>query len=100
MSQISDVLKAALEKAKGIQVKRVWYEPLHGPCMEMQGYAGGWMYETTDGREFTIGGFTAVEAIEAIMVTASLRAYSEYDAAHRRAAKNSPRRSSPPTSKP
>jgi len=22
----------------------VWYEPINGPCMEMQGYAGGWYY--------------------------------------------------------
>lgn len=27
---------------------RCWYEPLTGPPIEMQGYAGGWFYEEID----------------------------------------------------
>lgn len=27
---------------------KVWYEPIHGPCFEMMGYAGGWYMEGED----------------------------------------------------
>lgn len=71
------ILKIALEKAIGRPVRRVWYVPIHGPCMEMQGYAGGWMYEEEDGFQDCIGGYSAEEAIEAIVVKAQLITQSE-----------------------
>lgn len=77
MSQIANILKAALEQATGEEVHKVWYEPIKGPCMEMQGYAGGWMYEGLDGMEDVIGGYTAEDAIRAIVVKGQLVAMSE-----------------------
>lgn len=82
MSQIANILKRAMEKATGRKILRVWYEPINGPCMEMQGYAGGWMYQDETG-ENTLGGYSAEEAVESIIVTARLRAQDEYSQAAR-----------------
>lgn len=83
MSQIADILKAAIEKALGEPVKRVWFEPL-GMAMEMCGPSGGWMYERPDGSEDTLGGYNAVQAIEFIILVAKENARTEYEEAVQR----------------
>lgn len=50
---------------------RCWYEPINGPCMEMQGYAGGWYYQELDdeGSPFSTGepiGYSFDDAITMI----------------------------------
>ena len=73
----AEILKNALEKALERPIRRVWYVPIHRPCMEMQGYAGGWMYKDDEGHEDCIGGYSFMEAIEAIIVTAHLTAQTQ-----------------------
>lgn len=64
----------------GIASPRVWYEPINGPCMEMQGYAGGWYYRDADDEEDELDdfgeplGYTVEQALEMIDITARLRA--------------------------
>ncbi len=41
-------LTAAISERLGHTRFRVWYEPVRGPCFEMQGYAGGWFVEGDD----------------------------------------------------
>lgn len=67
-------IKAALQEMLGEEetVTRVWYEPINGPCMEMQGYAGGWYYETAEGRQDVLG-YNIAEAMEMIRMMGESR---------------------------
>lgn len=71
MSQIAELLKAALVKA-GRKVTRVWWVPLSRGC-EMQGPAGGWMYEDEHGEDCL--GCDAVMAIEHIVTDIQIAAF-------------------------
>lgn len=63
MSRKTDKLRKAIEQQIGHTNFRVWYEPVHGPCFEMQGYAGGWYVEGED-VPFTPLGYSIAEAVE------------------------------------
>ena len=54
------------------KVKDVWYEPIHGPCIEMSGYAGGWYYILENGREDCLG-YNFEDAVEMINLQAKLQ---------------------------
>jgi hypothetical protein len=41
MSRNERLLRVALER-RGYTARDVHYEPIHGPCFEMAGCAGGW----------------------------------------------------------
>lgn len=68
----AEKIKKAIEEKLGETNVKVWYVPIHGPCIEMQGYAGGWFWSSDEyggdvlGRNFTI-------AMEMIDLKAHLR---------------------------
>ena len=74
----SKIIAKALREKLGLQNVDVWYEPINGPCMEMQGYDGGWYYSDLDepGHEDVLG-YTVDEALKMIDLNAKLRAQSE-----------------------
>lgn len=65
-------LKKLLETELGEKVVDVWYEPINGPCFEMQGYMGGWYYITEDGGEDCLG-YNFDSAVEMIRLLAKNR---------------------------
>lgn len=73
------LIEAAVREKLGVQNPRVWYEPINGPCMEMQGYAGGWYYLDADDIEDVADdfgeplGYTVDQALEMIEITARMR---------------------------
>jgi len=72
-SKQARILKKAIGMALERPILRVWYEPLHEPCIEMQGQAGGWMYEEENGHRDCLG-ISFDEAIEFIILEARLHA--------------------------
>jgi hypothetical protein len=71
MSRKSDKIKNAIESLGETNV-RVWYEPLHGPDMEMCGYAGGWFWENDDHTRDSLG-YNLSEALKMVELESELR---------------------------
>lgn len=68
-------IQKALKEKLGITAE-VWYEPINGPCIEMQGYCGGWYYNGVDqqGDHYEdVLGYNVQEAMTMIQLTADLR---------------------------
>lgn len=73
------LIQQALREKLGITAD-VWYEPINGPCIEMQGYAGGWYYSGVDeaGDHYEdVLGYNVAEALTMIQLTADLRKHDD-----------------------
>ena len=77
MGRKADIIRKAIEEKLHEENVRVWYEPIHGPCMEMAGYAGGWYWSNEDESAFGEPlGYNLAEALAMVELTASLRKQS------------------------
>lgn len=65
MGRKADLIRREIEKRLGETDVDVWYEPIHGPCMEKVGYAGGWFYSSDETSQTPLG-YNVDEALEMI----------------------------------
>lgn len=75
-STVADLFRLGLEQATGEKIKRVWWQPLRRGA-EMQGPAGGWMYEGESGEDCL--GTDMAMAMTMIVNIAKIRARQESD---------------------